>query len=235
MHISKSLFAIAAFSLAGSIWASQSNELLDKLKRTYPNIAFTQVNETPVPGIYEAMFGKEILYVESSGTYFFPTMMNMVTKVNLGDVRREELNRVDFSDLPLNDAIKTVHGTGQRKIAVFSDPNCGYCKKLEANLVSLKDVTIYTFPVGILGADSISKAQSVVCATGDKSKLWRAMLTEGAKPVEKVCSNESPARNLELFKRLGFQGTPSVVFQSGATLKGYAENPRFEELMVAKK
>jgi thiol:disulfide interchange protein DsbC len=222
-------------SVASLTHAAPTDDLLAKLKRTYPNIPFTQVNETPAPGIYEAMFGKDILYVESTGTYFFPTMVNMITKVNLGEARRDELNKVEFADLPLNDAIKTVQGSGQRKIAVFADPNCGYCKKLEANLTSLKDVTIYTFPVGILGPDSTAKTNALACATGDKSKLWHAMLIEGARPVDKTCSDASPARNLELFKRLGFQGTPSVVFQNGATLKGYAENARFEELMAAKK
>ena len=102
--------ALAAMTIAGSVLATPASDLLDKLKKTYPNIAFTQVNETVVPGIYETIFGTEVLYVESSGTYFFPTMINMLTKANLGEAKRDELNKINFSELPMSDAIKTVYG-----------------------------------------------------------------------------------------------------------------------------
>lgn len=233
-HIKRAVIGLTALTLANSLWATPATDLLEKLKKTYPNIPFTQVNDTVVPGIYEAVFGKDMLYVEPSGTYFFPTMVNMVTKANLGDDRRNELNKVVFSELPLADAIKTTYGNGSRKIAVFADANCGYCKKLEANLASMKDVTVYTFAIGILGADSVTKANSVSCATGDRSKLWHAMLTEGAKVVEKTCANSAAGRNLELFKKYNFQGTPAIIFQNGMSLKGYAENTRLEELMATK-
>ena len=150
------------------------------------------------------------------------------------DERRAELNKVNFAELPLQDAIKTVYGTGKNKIAVFADPNCGYCKKLESNLGQMKDVTVYTFAVGILGPDSTAKANAINCATGDKSKLWTAVLTDGAKPVEKTCSNGITERNMTLFKKLGLQGTPAIVFQSGAILKSFAENKRLEEAMAKK-
>lgn len=226
---------LGLIAVSSAVWASPATDaLLDKIKKTYPHIGFSQVNETPAPGIYEAIFGTDMLYVDSSGTYFFPTMVNMVTRVNLGDERRAELNKVVFSDLPLNDAIKTVHGSGKHKIAVFADPNCGYCKKLESNLAQMKDVTVYTFAVGILGPDSTAKANAINCASGDKSKLWSAVLTEGARPVEKTCNNGISERNLALFKKFGLQGTPGIIFQNGTVLKGYAENKRIEEAMAKK-
>lgn len=214
--------------------ASQASDLLEKLRKTYPNIPFTEVNETPVIGIYEAVFGKDMLYVEAGGTYFFPTMVNMVTKQNLGDDRRAELTKVPFSDLPTKDAIKVVNGNGSRQIAVFSDPNCIYCKKLEIELVKLKDVTIYTFPVGILGADSVSKAIAVTCSKGDKAKVWRTVLLDGAKIPENNCLESPVERNTALFKRLGFQGTPSLILGNGSNLKGYVEAAQIEELLVKK-
>lgn len=235
MKLKSALIGLAAMTLANALWASAvSDAMLDKLKKTYPNIPFTQVNETPAPGIFEAVFGNDLLYVEAGGTYFFPTMVNMVTKENLGEARRDELNKIDFATLPLKDAIKTVVGNGKAKIAVFADPNCVYCKKLEVELSRLKDVTIYTFALGILGPDSVTKANSINCATVDKGKLWHSVLLEGAKPVEKVCSNGVTERNLELFKKLGFQGTPAIVFPNGMTVKGYAETKRIEELMAKK-
>ena len=229
------IIGLGVVAASHSALASPASEaMLEKLKKGYPNIPFSQVNDTPVPGIYEALFGTDVLYVESSGVYFFPTMVNMVTKANLGDERRAELNKIDFSELPLADAIKTVHGNGKRKMAVFADPNCGYCKKLEVNLEGLTDVTIYTFALGILGPDSTAKATTVNCSTGDKSKLWRSMMVEGGKPVVKECGNGTTAKNLALFQKFGFQGTPAIVFQNGSTLKGYAENARLEEMLAKK-
>lgn len=235
LKLTSIFIGMLALTAAQFTYASPATDaMLAKLKKTYPNIAFTEVNETPVDGIYEAVFGKDMLFVEASGTYFFPTMVNMATKKNLGDERRAELNKINFADLPFQDAVKTVHGTGKRKLAVFADPNCGYCKKLDGVLAGMKDVTIYTFALGILGPDSVSKATSVNCATGDKAKLWRSMMLEGGTPVEKVCNNGMTERNLELFKRYGFQGTPAIVLETGVSIKGYAEVARIEELMAKK-
>ena len=231
------ILGLVALTAAHCTLASPTTDaLLDKLKRTYPNIAFDRVNETPAAGIFEAVFGTDLLYFESSGTYFFPTMVNMLTKTNLGDDRRDELNKINFSELPLKDAIKVVHGDGSRKMVVFADPNCGYCKKLEINLESVKNVTIYTFVLGILAPDSTTKANSINAATGDKAKLWHALMKEGARLVEKTggVGAATTDRNLALFKKYNFQGTPAIIFQNGMTLKGYAEVSRIEELLAKK-
>jgi thiol:disulfide interchange protein DsbC len=228
------LFAILGLTLSVKSFATPATDLLEKLKRTYPNIPFTQVLETPVAGIYEANFGKDVIYLEATGTYFFPTVVNMITKQNLGEDRRAELNKVAFSDLPLKDAFKVVNGKGSREMVVFADPNCGYCKKLEQSLVNTKDATIYTFPVGILGDSSVKMANSIACADGDKGKLWKAYMLEGKKVAEKTCADSPVERNLALFQKLGFQGTPGIVFKNGSVVKGYIEAPKIEEMLAKK-
>jgi thiol:disulfide interchange protein DsbC len=222
----------------GALTVSAQNvreNLLDKLRKTYPNIPFSSVNETPAAGVYEAVFGNDVLYVDASGVYFFPTMVNMLTKTNIGDERRDDLNRVNFDELPLKDAVKVVHGNGSRVMAVFADPNCGYCKKLESVLAGIKDVTIYTFPVGILGPDSVAKVNAIN-SSSDKTRLWQAVMNEGGRPVltSTAAGVATTDRNMGLFKRLGFQGTPAVVFLSGASLKGYAEADRIEAMLAKK-
>ena len=222
--------SIAAFALTGTAFASPTtNALLEKLQKTYPNIPFSQVNETPAAGIYEAVFGKDMLYVESSGTYFFPTMVNMVTKTNLGEERRAVLNKVDIKDLPLQDAVKVVNGNGKRKLIVFADPNCGFCKKLETELAQIPDVTIHTFVLGILGQESIKTAQTINSAK-DRTKVWKAIMHEGSKPSVTITSagTEMTQRNLELFKNNGFQGTPAIIFPSGMNAKGYINAQEIE-------
>lgn len=216
----------------GSCFAGETDELLTRLQKTYPNIPFSKVLKTEVPGIYEANFGSDLLYTEKTGTYFFPTLFNMKEQRNIGDERRAELSVVDFSTLPLGDAIKMVSGDGSRHLAVFADPNCSFCKKLESELVKINNVTVFVFPVGMLGSDSVSKVQSLACFTGDKSKAWLDLVNKGISPTVTPCGSNQPERNLELFKKLGFQGTPALAFKSGKVLKGYAEAGKIEAMLT---
>ncbi len=234
MHKSKLLMILLGLTVSIKSFATPATDLLEKIKKTYPNIPFIQVLETPVAGIYEANFGKEILYVDSTGTYFFPTIVNMMTKQNLGEDRRAELNKVAFSDLPLKDAFKTVNGNGSRELVVFADPNCSYCKRLEQVLANTKDTTIYTFAVGILGEDSTKKVNAIACTDGDKAKAWKSYMLEGKPLTEKTCADSPAARNLALFQKLGFQGTPGIVFKNGTVVKGFVEAPKLEEMLAKK-
>ena len=223
---------LGAVSLASM--AADTDDLLERLKKTYPNIAFTKVAATEAPGIYEAAFGTDVLYTESTGTYFFPTMFNMKTQRNFGDERRAELAMVDFSTLPLGDAIKMVSGDGSREMAVFADPNCGYCKKLEEQLAKLNNVTVYVFPVGILGPDSVVKVENVMCAKGNQGKAWNDWMMKGAIPQTIACGSKVSERNFALFRKLGFQGTPAMAFKNGKVIKGYGELAKIETMLAAR-
>lgn len=227
--------AMLALATLSSGASPITDALLAKLKSSYPTVGITQVNETPAAGIYEVVFAKNVLYTESTGVFFFPSMINMQTQKDLGNERRAELNKVDFNTLPLSEAIKSVNGTGARRIAVFADPNCSYCKQLERNLESLKNVTIYTFPVAILGPASTAKVKSIMCSSGDKAKLWHNVVARDAKLLPKECSTPQIAKFHNLFQSLGLQGTPAIIFESGVALKGYGDNAKIEEMMAAKK
>ena len=231
----KNLVAAAVLGVvAVASMAADTDDLLERLKKTYPNIAFSKVAATEAPGIYEATFGTDLLYTDSTGTYFFPTMFNMKTQRNFGDERRAELSMVDFSTLPLRDSIKMVSGDGSREMAVFADPNCGYCKKLEEQLAKLNNVTVYVFPVGILGADSAAKVESVMCSKGNQSKVWSDWMMKGAIPQTMACDSKINERNFALFRKLGFQGTPAMAFKSGKVMKGYGELAKIETMLAAR-
>jgi len=229
-------FLIAAISvcLSSLAAANPAPQMLDLLKKNHPNIPFTSVSTTPASGIFEVVIDKDVIYTESSGLYFFPTMVDMKNRVNLGDARKAELNKISFKDLPFDDSIKLVNGNGSRKMAVFSDPGCGFCKRLERNLNELKDVTIYVFPVAIMGAQSFTRTQSVMCATGNKANIWKAMMLTDANPVARSCESKSVENNTALFKQLGFEGTPSIVFENGLVARGFIENVRVEEFLARK-
>ena len=131
--------------------------LLERLKSMYPATQWSSVTRTPIAGVYEAVMGSNLAYVGSDGRHFlFGHLFDMRTQTDLTAPKLAAAERtsadapdappkVSFDALPLADAIKTVHGKGERVLAVFSDPNCPYCKLLDAELAKMDNVTLYTF------------------------------------------------------------------------------------------
>jgi thiol:disulfide interchange protein DsbC len=191
------------------------------------------VRRTPVPGIYEARIGNDLLYVDEKGQYLFwqGDMIEMKTQRNLTQERVEQLQAINFDDLPLNLALKQVVGKGSRRIAVFEDPNCGFCKRMRADLVKLDDITIFTFPMAFLAADSDSKARKALCAD-DPVKAWNALLLQNKLPNNPGSCDTSIEKVRELTQKLGITGTPVTYFSNGKRLSGYAPPERFNALLA---
>jgi thiol:disulfide interchange protein DsbC len=97
------------------------------------------IKETPYAGLYELRVAGDILYTDKKGEYLIiGHVYDAKTTRDLTRERIDDVNKIKFSDLPLNDAIKQVKGDGKRVIAVFEDPNCGYCKRLRQT--TMKDL-----------------------------------------------------------------------------------------------
>ena len=120
-----------------------------------------EVNKTPIAGVFEVRYGgTEIMYTDAEGRYIFEgSMIDTRTMANLTEQRIDKLTAIDFSTLPLKDALVIKQGTGARRLAVFVDPNCGYCKRFERDLLTVKDVTVYTFLMPILGPESTVRSK----------------------------------------------------------------------------
>jgi len=191
------------------------------------------VRKTPLPGIYEVRIGHDLLYVDERGQYLFyeGSLIEMKTQRNLTQERAEELLTIDFKTLPLELAIKQVSGNGKRVMAVFEDPNCGYCKRLRADLVKLDDVTIYTFPMAFLAADSESKARKALCAA-DKARAWNDLLLNNHVPGNAGTCDTPLAQVRDLAQKLGITGTPVLFFSNGKRLTGYAPPERFNRMLA---
>ena len=137
---------------------------------------------------------------------------------------------IDFRELPLNIAMKQVIGNGKRTMAVFEDPNCGYCRQMRKDLAKVRDVTIYTFVIPILSADSEVKAKKALCA-GDKVRAWTDLMVSGKVP-DNAGSCETPlAQMRELAQKLGITATPTVFFQNGKRLQGYVPADQLERML----
>lgn len=215
-------WVVAAVALAAATATLANPALVERrLSEQYPATKITSVRDTPVKGIYEVVMGRNIAYTDETGRFMiFGHLYDMKEQVDLTAQRQEEINRIDPSVLTLTDAIKVVKGNGSRVLYVFSDPNCPYCKRLEAELAKLDDVTIYTFLYPVLGKDSEQKSRTIWCAK-DRAKAWSDFMEGGKLPAAPSAECSDPLqRNIRLGRELGINGTPTIILGNGSIVTG---------------
>jgi thiol:disulfide interchange protein DsbC len=193
-----------------------------------------EITKTALPGIYEIRIGTDILYTDEQGSYIIEgQLIETKTRVNLTEARIARLTAIDFKTLPLKDAMVWKQGTGERKLVVFADPNCGYCKKFERDLQAVKDVTVYTFLYPILGGDSPDKSKAIWCAK-DNTKAWREWMIKGtAVSGSPECDTSVLQRNVALGHKYRINGTPGLVFEDGKHQAGALDSDHIEKQLVA--
>ena len=237
MNSTISLLLAAVIAIAPSIAQPQEAALRKNLIERLPNLRkIEEVRATPLPGIFEVRYaGNQILYADEKGDFIISgSIIDTRTKIDLTEARIEKLLAVEFDSLPLSDAILIKQGTGARRIAVFVDPNCGYCKRFERDLAQIGDLSIYTFLIPILGADSNVKARDIWCAK-DSASAWRAWMLDGVVPLKAsgACDAAVLARNLEFAQRYKITGTPATFFADGTRKPGAISGAQLERLLVA--
>lgn len=228
--------ALSLLALTLSL-AAQADETLTALERRlqerYPATRIERVQTSEIPGLYEVMIGRNPAYTDATGRYFvFGHLFDLQTQRDLTAERLEAQQRVAFAELPLSDAIKTIRGAGERLLAVFSDPDCPYCRRLEDELAKLDNVTVYTFayPLESLHPQARDKAVAVWCAP-DRARAWAALMQAGKVPPKRPCAHPIE-RNIALAQRLGIQGTPTLLSADGRLLPGAATGERIEQWLA---
>jgi len=190
----------------------------ERFTQRFPNLPVLVVRRTPY-GLFEIQTGGGFIYTDDKVTWVMEgPLIDAMTRRDVTRERQEQLSAISFDQLPLELAIKHVNGDGSRKIAIFEDPNCGYCKQLRKTLASIDNLTIYTFVYPILSADSKEKARNVWCAQ-DRSVAWDDWMLRGTAPVTAQC--ETPVDQvLALGHQLMVRGTPTLFFANGARVSG---------------
>ena len=199
----------------------------------YPNLKpIDEIAKTPIPGLFELRASGDIYYSDDQGNYIIVASRDgieghLVDTRNKSDMTEEHLDKMvaaDMPKLPYKDAIMRKFGNGSRRLVVFEDPNCHYCKDVEKNLVSLKDVTIYTFLIPILGPDSVVKSRDIWCSH-DNAKAWQAWMLDGTAPLRGMgqCDVNTLDRNKTLADRFHVNGTPAILFEDGSRFAGAAD------------
>ncbi len=214
--------------------SAQADQTTDKLKSTLESrvgdATIKSIEKTPIPGLYEVNLGSQIVYSDASGNYLLlGDLVDTRSRQNITEARLSETNKIDFAKLPFENAVKVVKGNGSRKIAVFSDPNCPYCKQLESTLKSIDNVTVYTFLYPVLSPDSTAKSKSIWCSK-DRGMTWESwMLDRKAPTTAGTCDTTAIDKNLKLGRSMNVTGTPTVFLTDGRRLPGAVPPDRLEK------
>jgi thiol:disulfide interchange protein DsbC len=227
----------ASLLLAAAPAAANEAAIRKALSERYPQLKIDEVRRSPVAGVWEVRYdGFDILYSDATGDHIFVSgaLIETKTRTDLTEQRVEKLLAVSWDRLPLKDGITIRQGTGARKLAVFVDPNCGYCKRFERDLATVKDVTVHVFLIPILGPDSVAKSRDIWCAR-DSAVAWRRYMLEGVQPSKAAasCNVDALDRNLAFSRTHRINGTPAVFFEDGTRRPGAIPAEQIEASLVA--
>ena len=235
MKITKLLLA-AAFALVSLAATADEAAIRKNLGERIPQ--FRQIDEitkSVMPGLFEVRVnGTEIFYTDSEGNFLIQgSLIDTKQRRNLTEERVDKLTAVAFDTLPVKDAFTIVRGNGKRKLAVFEDPNCGYCKRFERDLQKVDNVTISMFLYPILGADSAEKSRNIWCAK-DKTKAWTDWMVrdQAAAPASPACDASALMRNVALGKKHKITGTPTLIFADGSRVPGAISTAQIEKFLT---
>jgi thiol:disulfide interchange protein DsbC len=233
------------FSLAAVLWlvaasAAQADEasIRKALQAKFPQAEIQSVTKLPYLGLYEVVIGNEILYADESFDYIIydGNIIETKTDRNLTAERKRKLAMIPFNELPLDLAFKRVKGKGERKMAVFSDPDCPFCKRIEGDLAKLDNVTIYMFlfPIDGLHPQASDKAKRIWCSA-DKAKAWDDYLNKGIAPTAAPTCDNPVDKLVEFGSRRGINATPTLVFANGERVPGAISAAQIEKLLSGAK
>jgi len=199
----------------------------------FPTMTVEAVSKTPFAGIYEVLFNGQMVYTDEKVTFLFTGNLFDLREQPPRNLTEDRNNRLTASTLAssTNMAVKRVKGNGKRTLYTFEDPNCGYCKKLQGELVKLNNVTIYTFLLPIVAPpDSVEKSKAVWCAK-DRGKAWDELMSRGTVPNGTKNCDTPIEKSIELAQRFGVRGTPAVYLTNGQQIGGYLPADKIEQAL----
>ncbi len=227
--------ALITAAMAATLSAVAQDAIIRKnLGERIPQLQkIDEITKSPMAGLYEIRVnGTEIFYTDAEGNFLLQgSLIDTKQHRNLTEERVDKLTAISFDSLPVKDAFTIVRGNGKRKLAVFEDPNCGYCKRFERDMQKVDNVTIHMFLYPILSADSSDKSKHIWCAK-DKGKAWQDWMVRDQLPTAASCDTAAIARNLELGRKYKITGTPTLVFSDGTRVPGAISTAQVEKYLT---
>jgi thiol:disulfide interchange protein DsbC len=230
--------ALLTLTLSATCLAQEA-AIRKNLAARFPELkAIDEVTKSPLAGLYEVRVnGSEVYYTDAKADYLVVgNLYDTKQHRNLTEERVEKLTAVKFDNLPFKDAFTIVRGNGERKLAVFEDPNCGYCKRFERDLQTINNVTVYMFLYPILGQDSVEKSKAVWCAK-DRGQAWLDWMVRDQAIAASVqmCDTNAIKRNVDLGRSFKINGTPTLIFVDGSRVPGAIDAKQIEKRLAEAK
>jgi thiol:disulfide interchange protein DsbC len=227
----RSIMALTA--LSSSLVGAQEATIRKNLSERLSNLPkIDEISKTPMNGLFEIRMGNDVMYSDAEGHFLIQgALIDVRQKRNLTEERLEKLSTIPFDQLPPKTAFTQVRGNGKRKLAVFADPNCGYCKRFEKDLQKLDNVTIYHYLYPILGEDSKTKSKNIWCAK-DKAKTWNDWMINGATPPNANCDTSAIDTILAFGQKQRITGTPMILFTDGTRVPGAVPMAQVEKMLA---
>lgn len=212
------LTLLAAARLASADADAELRATIERtLKERLPELAIVDIASARIPGLYEVFTGGEVAYTDRTGDHLFiGRLVDTRTRANLSAESVQARMAVELDSLPLDRAIKLVKGDGRRRLVVFADPDCPYCRRFEQALQAVNDVTVYTFlyPLEALHPEAPARARSIWCAS-DALRAWQDWMLEQKEPAEVTCAGDPIAELQALGRKLRIDGTPTLFLPNG--------------------
>jgi thiol:disulfide interchange protein DsbC len=232
-NLFRAFACLAALLLCACALADEA-AIRKAFKEKFPELQIEKITKTQYSALYEVFAQDQIVYTDEKGSFLIMgRLVDMKSGQDVTAERRGELTRVSFNDLPLNLAMKIVKGNGKRKVAVFSDPDCPFCKRLEKDLTKVTDVTIYMFlfPIDSLHPNAAEKARAVWCSS-DQIKSWNELMLNGVVPQATKC--DDPIDKIaEVGEKYRITGTPTLIFPNGRKVPGAIPAEEMEKMLNA--
>jgi thiol:disulfide interchange protein DsbC len=230
--------AAAMFLLTAAVASADEASIRKAVQAKYPRANVQAVTKLPYLGLYEVVISGEILYADENFEYIIyeGSIIETKTDRNLTEEKKRKLSMIPFDELPLDLAFKRVKGKGERKIAVFSDPDCPFCKRVEGDLAKLDNVTIYMFlyPIDSLHPQASEKAKRIWCSP-DRAKAWEDYMNKGVTPTAAPTCDNPVDKLVDFGSRRGINGTPTLVFANGERVPGAISAAQIEKLLSGAK
>ena len=202
-------------------------EIRQVMKAKFPNMRVDGIQAAPMPGLFEVRFatqeGPQIVYTDAQANFLIidGNIVDSKSGRNLTEERLQKLSAIEFSALPLELAVKVQRGSGKRVLAMFSDPYCPYCRRLEQSLLQIEDLTVYVFMYPVIRPDNADHSRAVWCSS-DRAKAWLELAANETPKVPAAgasCANPVD-KVLELGRSLRISGTPTLFFANGERAGG---------------
>lgn len=203
--------------------ASQPEKVEERIRALVPEVETLLIAETPIPGLMEVRLNNEILYMSDDGRYLLQgRMVDLETQTDLTDAAKTGLRREELANLDPDDFVTFGPEDAEHELLVFTDPDCGYCRRLHEQIAEYNQqgiqVHYLAFPRAGIGSETHEKLVSIWCAEDQQGAM--DMAKAGRTPPKETCDNPVEEQ-YELGQKLGVTGTPSMVTYAGDLFPGY--------------